>query len=297
MTAAQQLRAPHPPRWGITPEQAGWSTLGVDVLHLAAGESEELESGATEGALVILSGRLRVSVSTGGPGSEDGGAQGQTVVHELSRSDVFSEAGSLVYLPPTSAVHLEAIEVDTVCSVGWAPAESGYPTRLVQGTEMRVEDRGRGAARRRVRHLLAHPVPAHRLIVFEVYVPAGGWSGWPPHRHDGVDGSPYLEETYYFRFARPEAFGMHCNYATDPDPDREELFFARDGDLVLVPGGFHFSSASPGAEMYFLNFLAGDLEHADRATPPCFDERHTWIEGAWADKDDEKRGEEGRSTG
>lgn len=286
MTPTRQLRAPHPARWGITPEQAGWSTLGVDVLHLAAGESEELESGAAEGALVILSGRLRVTVTTG-----EGGA---AVVHELSRRDVFSEAGSLVYLPPASAVHLEAIGVDTVCSAGWAPADSGYPTRLVQGAEVREEDRGRGAARRRVRHLLAHPVPAHRLIVFEVYVPAGGWSGWPPHRHDGVDGSPYLEETYYFRFARPEAVGLHCNYASDPD--REELYFARDGDLVLVPGGFHFSSASPGADMYFLNFLAGDLEHADRANPPCFDERHTWIEGVWADED-EKRSEEGRSTG
>lgn len=272
MSPVRQLSGPHPPHWGVTPEQAGWTTLGVEVMQLSAAETQQLESGATEGALVILSGRLRVSVSAG-----DGGG---AVVHELARADVFSEVGSLVYLPPASTVHLEALEQATSFSVGWAAADRAYPTRLVHGTDARVEDRGQGPARRRVRHLLAHPVPAHRLIVFEVYVPAGGWSGWPPHRHDGVDGSPYLEETYYFRFSRPEGFGLHCNYATDPE--REELFFARDGDLVLVPGGFHFSSANPGTDMYFLNFLAGDLEHAGRATPPCFDDRHTWIEKAWA---------------
>ena len=47
--------------------------------------------------------------------------------------------------------------------------------------------------------MLAHPLPAERLILYEVYVPRGGWSGWPPHCHDGYEGSPYLEETYYFR--------------------------------------------------------------------------------------------------
>ena len=29
----------------------------------------------------------------------------------------------------------------------------------------------------------------------------GSWSGYPPHCHDGKFGSPYLEETYYYRIS------------------------------------------------------------------------------------------------
>ena len=51
---------------------------------------------------------------------------------------------------------------------------------------------------------VGEPLPAEHLILYEVYVPRGTWAGWPPHRHDGVQGSPYLEEVYYFRLDRPE---------------------------------------------------------------------------------------------
>ena len=57
----------------------------------------------------------------------------------------------------------------------------------------------------------ASPLPAERLILYEVYVPRGKWSGWPPHCHDGWEGSPYLEETYYFRFDPPNGWCMHRN--------------------------------------------------------------------------------------
>ena len=46
--------------------------------------------------------------------------------------------------------------------------------------------------------------PADRLLVCEVFTPAGNWSSYPPHKHD-VDRPPgevKLEEIYYYRFAR-----------------------------------------------------------------------------------------------
>lgn len=256
-------------RLTITPESAGWRTLSVDVVHLDAGGEESFGARPLEGALVVLEGTVRFDLD---------GPEGVTS-YAVSRADVFSEPGSVVYAPPGYHVRVTADAGPASLSAGWAPADPGYPVRLVGPEESRAEHRGGGTARRQVRHLLSHPLPAHRLVVYEVHVPGGGWSGWPPHRHDGVDGSPYLEESYYFRFSRPEGFGLHCNYATDPAP--EDLFAVRDGDLVLVPGGYHFSSGSPGGDMYFLNFLAGDLEHADRREPPCFDPRHVWIDEVW----------------
>ena len=75
--------------------------------------------------------------------------------------------------------------------------------------------RGGGAALRQVNYLLAAPLPAERLIIYEIIAESGSWCGWPPHCHDGYDGSPYLEETYYFRFDREEGYAIHRNYRVD----------------------------------------------------------------------------------
>jgi 5-deoxy-glucuronate isomerase len=144
---------------------------------------------------------------------------------------------------------------------------------------MRGEIRGGGAATRQVTHVLVPPLPAERLIVYEVIAPRGGWCGWPPHRHDGVDGSPYLEETYYFRFDRPEGVALHRNYRTELPFD--ETFIVENGDLVLVPAGYHTTVSTPGSAMYFLNFLAGDPIDAERASPPSFQQEHAWILADW----------------
>ena len=144
---------------------------------------------------------------------------------------------------------------------------------------MRSEVRGGGGATRQVNHILAHPLPAERLILYEVYVPRGGWSGWPPHCHDGYEGSPYLEETYYFRLQPGDGWALHRNYRVDSDFD--ETFAVRDRDVVCVTQGFHSSAAAPGSHMYFLNYLAGNLRDDERAIPPFFQPEYRWIDGDW----------------
>ena len=164
-------------------------------------------------------------------------------------------------------------------AIGSAPAVGKHPVRLFSPDEMKSEVRGGGAARRQVNHVLASPLPAERLILFEVYVPRGTWSGWPPHRHDGIEGSPYLEETYLFRLDPSDGFAMHRNWA--PETGFDEVLVAQDSDVALVPRGYHSSVACPGAHMYFLNYLAGDLVDEKRSTPPCFHQSFTWIEDDW----------------
>jgi len=151
--------------------------------------------------------------------------------------------------------------------------------RLIRPEEIKCELRGGGAARRQVNHILAPPLPAERLILFEVYVPGGSWSGWPPHCHDGSGGSPYLEETYYYRIDPPDGFAIHRNYRLDTDFD--ELLPVRSGELVLVTQGYHPVAAAPGSNVYFLNYLAGDLLDQDRARPPLDDSRYAWMKENW----------------
>ena len=94
-----------------------------------------------------------------------------------------------------------------------------------------------------------------------------------------MSGSPYLEETYFFRFDRPEGFGFHRNY--DPE-GQDETFVVHHDDCVAVPSGYHVTAASPGNNMWILNFLAGDLQGGQRATAPYFDPVTTWITDDWS---------------
>jgi 5-deoxy-glucuronate isomerase len=255
----------------ITPESAGWSNVAFATHDVRAGTPYRAVSTDRETAIVTIEGAGRVLVD------------GLTV--DVARTSVFEQVGRIVYVPPGIEVTIET-DSSLVVAVGSAPAEGKLPVRVFEPSEMRSEIRGGGTSYRQVVHALAHPLPAEHLILYEVYVPRGTWAGWPPHRHDGVDGSPYLEEVYYFRLQGPEGYALHRNF-TDGEglggvgDDFDEVVVARDGDVVLVPQGYHTSVASPGSNMYFLNYLAGELELDDRRTPPCFHSDHTWIEADW----------------
>jgi 5-deoxy-glucuronate isomerase len=253
-----------PVRMAVTPASAGWTYVGFSVLMLGDGESTTVAADDRERAIVPLSGA--------------GAAQVGGSSYPLARTTVFEQMPDVLYAPPGFTVELTGpLEV----AIGSAPAEGRYPVRLFRSSEMRSELRGGGAAYRQVNHLLNAPLPAERLIVFEVYVPRGTWSGWAPHCHDGRDGSPYLEETYYFRLDPADGFAMHRNWR-DGEDGFDELFSARDGECVLVPGGYHSSVACPSSHMYFLNVLAGELLDDARSTPPCFHSAYTWIQDDWS---------------
>jgi len=117
--------------------------------------------------------------------------------------------------------------------------------------------------------------PADRLHVVEVWTPGGNWSSYPPHKHEhDVDGEAQLEETYYYRLRDPgRGFAIQRVYTTDRSLD--ESVAARDGDLVLVPRGFHTVSAPPGYEVYYLNVMAGPR----REWKVTFDPDHERLRG------------------
>jgi 5-deoxy-glucuronate isomerase len=245
----------------VTPQSAKWDYLSFKVVSLNAGEQFAHDSGGNEVALVPLVGAATVT------------ANEQSF--DISRKGYFIEPPNVLYAPPGTAIKVQAT-ADFEFAIGGAPAEGKYPIRLFRPDEMKQEVRGGSAATRQVNHILAHPLPAERLILFEVYVPGGSYSGWPPHCHDRYAGSPYLEETYYYRID-PEASGycIHRNYRVDNDFD--EVFTVKDGDLVLVTQGFHPVAVPPGSQVYFLNYLAGELLDEHRKTPPFDDPDWGWM--------------------
>jgi len=248
----------------ITAKSAGWDFLNFRIIKLQPGETYLEETQGDEVALVPLEGAGTLTV-------------GDQQWH-VSRESVFTQRPHVLYVPPRRTLSVEAggrFEF----ALGGAPAEGKYPARLFQPEEQKIEVRGGRTAVREVHHTLAWPLPAERLILFEVYVPGGTWCGWPPHCHDGYKGSPYLEEVYYYRIQPEHGVAFHRNYRLDTDLD--EIIPVTHGDCVLVKEGFHPVAAAPGSNVYFLNYLAGEPQNDARNYTPFEDPSTVWIKEDW----------------
>ena len=98
-----------------------------------------------------------------------------------------------------------------------------------------------------------------RLMVGETFNPPGNWSSFPPHKHDGRDGEPALEEVYYYRVDPPQGFGQQMLYTTDGECVTHSV---RDGDTVLLPYGYHPVVVAAGLSALL---LVGDGRRAAQA--------------------------------
>ena len=132
------------------------------------------------------------------------------------RADVFAHPATAVYLPPGTSIDVAAnthSELALAATVGGElHAPPGAAPAIVTPADVVVNDRGRDGWQRAVHDVIADTVPAQRLLVGETFNTAGQWSSFPPHKHDGGDGEPALEEVYYYRFDRPDGFGFQGLY-------------------------------------------------------------------------------------
>ena len=97
------------------------------------------------------------------------------------------------------------------------------------------------------------------LLVVEVITPNGNTSSYPPHKHDKLNlpKESLLEETYYHRLNPPQGFAFQRVYTDDRKLD--EAMAVEDGDVVLVPKGYHPCASIHGYDLYYLNVMAGPV--------------------------------------
>jgi 5-deoxy-glucuronate isomerase len=238
-----------------------WRYLSFSVYRLEAtgrldrpGDDQEVLVLILEGKATVLAGRERF-MDLGTRASVFGGPPPAGVlVAAGERINVAASTRSLV-------------------AVASAPGGDVRSTRAILPEDVLIEARGQGNASRRVHHLLPPEAPAGRLVAFEIFAPGGNWSSYPPHKHDTEDPprEAYLEEVYFFRFAKPQGFAFHRVYTQDRSLD--ETIAVGDEDLVLVPQGYHEVVAAPGYDCYYLNVMAGP----HRAWHFTVDPDHAWL--------------------
>jgi len=229
----------------VTPQSAGWTYVGFDLHRLKPGETVAAETGGRETCLVFVTGKGSVLA-----GGEELGLLGE-------RMSPFQGKPWSVYVPEGSEWSVTA-ETDVELAVCTAPGlGGGLPVRIIGPDDLGQEVRGKSTNTRHVTNILPEGQPADSLLVVEVITPGGHTSSYPPHKHDqdNLPAESYLEETYYHRLNPPQGFAFQRVYTDDRSLD--EAFAVEDGDVVLVPKGYHPCAACHGYDLYYLNVMAG----------------------------------------
>lgn len=236
--------------------------------RLAAGETLALQAGERELCLVLLAGHADVA----GEAPGQGGFAWENIGE---RQSVFEDKSPYaVYLPPASQVRVtarSAVQLG-VCAAPGNPAGT-LPARLITPQSMKRSVRGKGANTRYVCDILPDSEPAHSLLVVEVRTPSGHSSSYPPHKHDrdNMPAESFLEETYYHQVDPPQGFVFQRVYTDDRSID--QAMAVEDGNLVVVPEGYHPVSVPYGYESYYLNVMAGPK----RVWQFHNDPQHSWL--------------------
>jgi 5-deoxy-glucuronate isomerase len=250
----------------VTPQDAGWSYSGLRVLRLAPRAPLRLESGPDETVVLPLAGSCAVRC-------------GDACFELAGRASVFERVSDFAYVPCQASFEIESAAGGEF-ALASARARRRLEPRYGPAESVPVELRGAGDATRQVNNFCApEAFECDRLVAVEVLTPAGNWSSYPPHKHDEQrEGEAVLEEIYYFRIAGKDGYGIHKTYSDDGSID--ETVTVRDGDVFLVPRGYHGPCvATPNHDMYYLNVLAGPAP--ERSMAFCDDPRHHWVRATW----------------
>ena len=143
-----------------------------------------------------------------------------------------------------------------------APVSRRHPLQVVRFADIQKDPTlhvaaGGPTARRDLNVLIGKNVQAGRIMAGVTFSDPGNWTSWPPHEHAAM-----LEEAYLYIDMPAPAFGVQLVYTDAREP--EVATIVREGDIVLMPKGYHPNVAAPGGSINFLWMMAAITEDTDR---------------------------------
>ena len=175
--------------------------------------------------------------------------------------DVWDGEPEGVYIPSgvkTSFVALNDAEI----FIAGAKFDKTFEPFAVRADEIDTVQYGSDDTKthRKIKHILGskHHDKVGRLLCNELYtVGQGGWSGFPPHKHD-TDRLPdetRHDETYNYRFRPNNGFGFQLFQQVDEKIGKAEHIV--NGSTIVIDKGYHPCVVAPGYEMYYFTILGG----------------------------------------
>ncbi len=222
-----------------------------NIVKLTKGQAFTYQVPGYETCVVPATGRIDVRVE--GMAFEKLGGRGV---------DVWDGEPEGVYVPSGARTEMVAVSDETEIFVAGAKYDKVLEPFDVRSSELDLVQYGSDDTKthRKIKHILGQKQAnkVGRLLVSELFtVGAGGWSGFPSHKHD-TDRLPdetRHDETYNFRF-RPN-HGSGVQMLQREDGKAGDAYHIVDGSTICLDNGYHPCCVLPGYEMYYFTILGG----------------------------------------
>ncbi|MEQ1604082.1 MAG: 5-deoxy-glucuronate isomerase [Pyrinomonadaceae bacterium] len=225
----------------VSPGATASRNLFYGRVILDAGDTPiAFENGTHETGLVCLNGAGSVTT------------HGQTFA--MNRYDA-------LYVPRDSQITVASEGAFDLAEIS-APVENQYPLQFIAFQEIRKDSAlhftaGKPPSERDLNILFGKNIEAGRIMAGVTFSSDGNWTSWPPHEHANL-----LEEAYLYIDMPAPQFGIQMVYTDGETPELVQV--VREGDVVLMPRGFHPNVAAPGGQINFLWMMAANREGVDR---------------------------------
>lgn len=176
--------------------------------------------------------------------------------------DVWDGEPEGVYVPVGAKVRMTCVSETTETFVAGARFDTVLEPFDVRADGIDLVQYGSDDTKthRKIKHILGQKQAdkVGRLLVSELFtVGAGGWSGFPSHKHD-TDRLPdetRHDETYNFRF-KPN-WGSGLQMLQREEGKSGDAYHIVDGSTICIDKGYHPCAVLPGYEMYYFTILGG----------------------------------------
>ena len=231
---------------------AGNATVPLNyfnIVKLRAGEAFEYRVPGFETCIVPATGTVDVAVE----GVAFGALGGRGV-------DVWDGEPQGVYVPVGAMARMICTSYTAEIFVAGAAYDTVLEPFDVREADLVQYGSDETKTHRKIKHILGQKQAGRvgRLLVSELYtVGAGGWSGFPSHKHD-TDRLPdetRHDETYNFRFRPNWGSGMQMLQREEGQPG--DAYHVVDGSTFCIDRGYHPCAVLPGYEMYYFTILGG----------------------------------------
>ena len=228
-----------------------------NIVKLTKGELFGYSVQGYETCIVPATGTIKVEV--GGQTHTDLGQR---------RKDVWDGEPEGVYVPTGMNARITCLSDSAEVFIAGAKFDQTLEPFAIRADEIDRIQYGSDDTKthRKIKHILGTKYHGRvgRLLVSELFtVGAGGWSGFPSHKHDTDRHDPATgelietrhDETYNFRFRPNHGSGLQMLQRQDNEPG--DAYHIMDRSTILIDKGYHPCAVLPGYEMYYFTILGG----------------------------------------
>ena len=220
-----------------------------NIVKLKKGDAFEYQVPGYETCIVPATGTININIE---------GMEFQRLGNRVE--DVWDGEPEGVYVPVGAKAEMACMSENAEVFIAGAKYDKVLVPFDVRESDLVQYGSDETKTHRKIKHILGQKQhdKVGRLLVSELYtVGAGGWSGFPSHKHDTnrIPKETRHDETYNFRF-KPN-WGSGLQMLQRSDNESGDAYHIVDGSTICIDHGYHPCCVLPGYEMYYFTILGG----------------------------------------